>query len=119
MTTEQPTPEAVEAAAKAIYNAGWDDGIPDTGYEWENADAAYDEQEPGTEGGVQDAYRTTAAHALAAAWPLLRAQIADELRELRPGLGWHPSREQESFQRGYDAAVAQLDRAAARGAGRG
>jgi len=98
--------EAVEAAAKVSFGFVW--RTRPIAVSWEDAEES-----------IRREYRADARSVLAAALPLIRAQIADELREVRPGLPWHPSREQESFQRGYDAAVHQLDLAVARGAGRG
>jgi|SRR5882762_2869992 len=116
MTTEQPTPDpireaATEAVARILYqrHAG---GMAYPVVNWAGETGEYRAAWMGDAGPIVDAV-------LAVSGPLLRAQIADELREVRPGLGWHPSREQESFQRGYDTAVYQLDRAVARGAGRG
>lgn len=94
--------EAIEAAAIAVY-----------AHDAYTNDLAEIRKNPEYDGWADD-YFESAAVALAAALPVIRRHIADELREVRPGLPWHHSREQESFQRGFDAAVAQLDRAAAR-----
>jgi len=93
VTTEQPTPDS--------------DMI-----EWGSADMIEWLMELGVT-------RAGATHSVDSFVKHLRAQIADELRELRPGYVRPVSPRQESFQRGYDAAVAQLDRIIARGAGRG
>jgi len=105
MTTEQPTPdlpaEAVEAAAKAINAVETPNGV------WEMED-------------LEDILfrRDQARAALAAAWPLLRAQIADEIDVAR--MDGHPAMTAEAMPMsdgfyGGMRAAAKI----ARGAGRG
>jgi hypothetical protein len=107
--------EAVEAAAKAIYNNGWDDDTPDSGYEWENADTVYDEQEPGTEGSTQRTYRHVAGTALAAAVPFLERALRD--REDDPMVGFALRLDREQWGVVIDALIEHRASATRRKAG--
>lgn len=93
---EGTTDAGTEAAAEVIYSR-------------EGYNAWQDEGDK-----VRDRYRRTARAALAAALPALRQQIVNAVRERRPARPT-TSLQQEAFQKGYDAAVHQLDLAVACG----
>ena len=62
-------PAAVDAAAKASYEFAW--RLRPVKVHWDD-----------TEEYIRDEYRADARAALAAAWPVLRAQIADEIAQM-------------------------------------
>lgn len=107
VTTEQPTPDrardaAAEAVARILYQRhGHAMDYPVVN--WAGETGEYRAAWMGDAGPIVDAV-------LAVVGPLLRAQIADEMRELRPA---HVG--EGNFQAGWDAAVAHV----ARGAGGG
>ena len=87
---ERPVPsslhvseEAIEAAAKELYECERGPDHNDPEYDWEDM-SGYDFEEGDSPERVRDKLRDDARTALAAAVPLLREQIAQEIEALTP-----------------------------------
>jgi hypothetical protein len=95
--------ETVEAAARAIYAAGWEDGVPDTCATWEQL--CDDDREDYTRNAVE-ALRAAVPHIEAA----IRQKIAAEIEKL---YAYEGDREDAEFNNGVRFAAS-----AARGGSR-
>jgi hypothetical protein len=100
----EPSSEAVEAAAVALYESQRDDEHRDPDYDWPRIDTAYDkpdEDEDDPEW-LRNQYRADARAALSAALPIIRreerAKVAEEIEDLR--------RPANGFGAGLEAAIA-------------